>query len=368
MWHAVRARPGHPRFDPAPHVDNAGVARLHRSDAARPGISRRRAGRGFTYHWPDGRRVHDPVVLDRVRTLVIPPAWTDVWICQSASGHLQAVGTDSAGRRQYRYHEEWTRQRDAGKHERMLDLAGRLPAARARVEESLGLRGMPAERALAVSFRLLDHGFFRVGSESYMATHGTFGLATLRRDHVRVRADALTFSYRAKGGIDRVQRIVDPPLVPPVRFLLRRDDAGQELLAWKNRAGWHDVRSADINEYVRAVTGGDFSAKDFRTWNATVLMAQALAVSGEAPDSPTARRRAVARAVQEVAGYLGNTAAVARRSYVDPRVVDLYQDGVTIDTAVLDSTVAAPGLAIHGPLEQAVLRMLRRPRRTRAAA
>jgi DNA topoisomerase I len=344
------------------------VPRLHRSDAARPGISRRRSGRGFVYLWPDGRRVDDPDVLARVKALVIPPAWTDVWVCLSRNGHLQAVGTDTAGRRQYRYHDEWTRLRDAGKHERMLELAERLPAARTRVEESLGLRGMPAERALAVSFRLLDHGFFRVGSESYTAAHGTFGLATLRREHVRVRRDALTFEYRAKGGIDRVQRIVDPLLVPPVRFLLRRDGGGAELLAWRDRAGWHDVRSTDVNEYVREVTAGDFSAKDFRTWNSTVLMAQALAVSDGAPDSPTARRRAVTRAVQEVAVYLGNTPAVARRSYVDPRVVDLYLDGVTVDASVLDRTVASPGLAIHGALEREVLRMLRDPRRGRAAA
>jgi DNA topoisomerase I len=307
--------------------------------------------------------VEDPDVLARVRDLVIPPAWTDVWICLSANGHLQAVGTDAAGRRQYRYHDAWTRLRDAGKHERMLELAERLPAARAVVDEHLAVRGMPPERALAVAFRLLDHGFFRVGSESYTAAHGTYGLATLRREHVRVRRDVLTFSYRAKGGLDRVQRLVDPDLVVPVRALLRRDGGGPELLAWRDSGGWHDVRSGDINAYVRQVTDGDFTAKDFRTWNATVLMAQALAVSAAVPESAAARRRAIVRAVQEVAGYLGNTPAVARRSYIDPRVVDLYADGVTVDDAVLDRTVASPGLAIHGDLERSVLRMLRDPRR-----
>jgi DNA topoisomerase IB len=165
-----------------------------------------------------------------------------------------------------------------------------------------------------------------------------------------------------------VQRLVDPSLVAPVRALLRRRGGGDELLAWRDQQVWHDVRSADINAYVRDVTGGEFSAKDFRTWNATVLMAQALAVSDEVPASPAARRRAVTRAVQEVAGYLGNTPAVARRSYVDPRVVDLYLDGVTVEASVLDRTVASPGLAIHGPLERAVLRMLREPRRASAAA
>jgi DNA topoisomerase IB len=334
---------------------------VRRSDPASPGIGRRRAGKGFAYTWPDGSRVDDPEVLARISALTIPPAWVDVWICRTAHGHLQAVGTDAAGRRQYRYHDEWTRARGADKHERMLDLAPRLPAARARVAASLALRGMPAERGLAVAFRLLDHGFFRVGSEGYTRAHGTFGLATLRREHVSVRGASLTFAYRAKGGLDRVQRLVDPALAAPVRFLLRRDGGGPELLAWKDRAGWHDVRSADINAYVKDVTGGDFTAKDFRTWNATVLMAQALAVSDGAPDTPAARRRAVSRAVQEVAAYLGNTPAVARRAYVDPRVVDLFLDGVTVPPAALDRSVASPGLAIHGALERAVLALLTQP-------
>ena len=344
------------------------MTRLSRSDCASPGISRVRSGKGFIYRWPDGKRVHDSSVLERISALAIPPAWTDVWICQRPNGHLQAVGTDAAGRRQYRYHDAWREERDAGKHERTLDLASKLPKARRRVEESLDLQGMPRERALAVAFRLLDHGFFRVGSESYRVEHGTFGLATLRRDHVTVERSAVSFHYIAKGGIERAQRLLDQDLARSVRSLLNRRDPAEELLAWREGGVWHDVRSSDVNDYVREVTGGDFSAKDFRTWNATVLMAQALAVSQEAPESESARRRAIARAVGEVAGYLGNTPAVARRSYIDPRIIDLYLDGLTVDLSVIDRSIDSPGLSIHGPLESAVLRLLRDPRRASAAA
>jgi DNA topoisomerase IB len=278
------------------------------------------------------------------------------------------VGTDAAGRRQYRYHAAWSAVRDANKHDRTLELATRLPRARRRVEESLALPGMPRERALAVAFRMLDHGFFRVGSESYRVEHGTFGLATLRRDQVTVERSSVSFHYLAKGGIERSHRLLDPELARSVRSLLRRRDPGVELLAWREGTAWRDVHSTDVNDYVRLVTGGDFSAKDFRTWNATVLMAQALAVSEHAPENESARRRAVARAVGEVATYLGNTPAVARRSYVDPRIIDLYLDGVTVDPAVIDRSVDSPGLSIHGPLESAVLRLLREPRRTSTAA
>ena len=200
--------------------------------------------------------------------------------------------------------------------------------------------------------------------ESYRVEHGTFGLATLRRDHVTVERSTVSFRYLAKGGIERSQRLLDPELARSVRSLLRRVDPAEELLAWREGKAWHDVRSGDVNDYIREVTGGDFSAKDFRTWNATVLMAQALAVSQDAPASDSARRRAVVRAVREVAAYLGNTPAVARRSYVDPRIIDLYLDGVTVDPGVIDRSVDSPGLAIHGPLESAVLRLLRDPRRS----
>jgi DNA topoisomerase IB len=281
-----------------------------------------------------------------------------VWICPSIDGHLQAVGTDAAGRRQYIYHAEWTAQQSLAKHVRALALADVLPDVRKVVEAQLCRRGMPRDRALALAMRLLDHGFFRVGSEAYTRANGSFGLATLRRAHVSVRADTLDFRYVAKGGMHRRQRIVDAELARGLRPLIKREDSGRELLAWKDRSGWHDIKSSDINAFIREVTGGDFSAKDFRTWNATVLMAQALAVSRDVSSAKTSRRRAVSRGITEVAGYLGNTPAVARRSYVDPRVIDLFMDGVTVDPRVVDRSVASPGLAIHGPLEVAVRRML----------
>lgn len=301
-------------------------------------------------------------MLGRIRALAVPPAWTEVWLCTDEHGHLQASGVDAAGRRQYLYHDRWTQRRDRAKHDRMLDLAARLPRARADVAEALVLRGMPQERTLAVAFRLLDHGFFRVGSEAYRKAHGTFGLATLRRDQVVVRGRTVSFAYTGKGGIAHEQRLIDAELAAPVRTLLRRTDPHPELLAWKHGRIWHDLRSPMINGYLRELTGGDFTAKDFRTWNATVLMAQALAVSKDGPDTAAGRRRAVNRGVQEVAAYLGNTPAVARRSYIDPRIIECFEAGQTVPARVLDQSVGSPGLAVHGPLERAVVRLLERCR------
>lgn len=339
------------------------MPRLRRVDCAGPGIARVRRGRGFSYVWPDGRKVDDPQILDRIARLVIPPAWTDVWICPHPRGHIQAVGTDAAGRRQYRYHDDWRLQRDAEKHERVLAFARRLPRARERVEEHLQQRGLTRERVLAAAFRLLDLGFFRIGGESYAEANGTYGLATMRREHVTVTGELVVFDYVAKSGKHRVQSVVDDSVRKVVRALLRRDDQSEELLAYKDRDGWHDITSADINAYLRDVIGEEVSAKDFRTWHATVLTAVGLAVSTSAPSSPSARRRAVSRVVSEVAEYLGNTPAVCRSSYIDPRVIDLYDDGVTVAAALgrLGDGAAFGQPATHGKVEAAVLRLLRRP-------
>jgi DNA topoisomerase I len=351
------------------------VARLRRVDCAGPGIKRVRRGRGFSYEWQDGSRVRDPDTLARIKGLVLPPAWTEVWICPHPRGHIQAVGTDAAGRRQYRYHDEWRVQRDAEKHERVLSFAKRLPAARETVVAHLEERGTTRNRVLAAAFRLLDLGFFRVGGETYAEENGTFGLATMRRRHVRVSGDLVVFDYPAKSGRQRVQAVVDENVRKVVRALLKREDRSKELLAYKDRTGWHDVTSADINSYLREVMGDDVSAKDFRTWHATVLTAVGLAVSTEAPTSTTARKRAVTRVVKEVSEYLGNTPAVARSSYIDPRVIDLYDDGVTIQRSLerlgADASFGQP--ATHGQVEEAVLRLLRKPvkaaaRRTPKAA
>jgi DNA topoisomerase-1 len=334
--------------------------RLRRVDCAGPGIIRKRRGRGFTYQWSDGRTVTEPEVLARIRGLVLPPAWQDVWICPWPNGHIQAIGTDAAGRRQYRYHNAWREQRDRDKHDRVLVVAQRLPVARQRAGEQLTLRGYPRERVLAAAFRLLDLGFLRVGGEEYADENSSYGLATLRREHVALRRGAIVFDYPAKSGKQQVLQLVDNDLRAVVLGLLRRKDDSPELLAYQERGRWRDVRSDDVNAYLREIFGVDVTAKDFRTWHATVLMAVALAVSREVANSPSKRKRAVARAYHEVAEYLGNTPAVARASYVDPRLIDLYDDGAT----VLPALVRAAGEPddespyLHGTVERAVLRLL----------
>jgi DNA topoisomerase-1 len=336
------------------------MPRLRRVDCAGPGIIRKRRGRSFTYQWSDGRTVTEPDVLARIRALVLPPAWNDVWICPWPNGHIQALGTDAAGRRQYRYHDVWREQRDRDKHDHVLVVAHRLPAARERAAEHLALRGYPRERVLAAAFKLLDLGFLRVGGEEYADEYGSFGLATLRREHVTLSGGAIVFDYPAKSGQQRVQQLVDDDLRAVVQGLLRRGDDSPELLAYKAKGHWRDVRSDDVNAYLRELFGAGVTAKDFRTWHATVLMAVALAVSREVADSPSKRKRAVARAYREVGEYLGNTPAVVRASYVDPRLIDLYDNGET----VLPALVRAAGETdnetpyLHGTVERAVLRLL----------
>jgi DNA topoisomerase-1 len=305
-------------------------ARLRRADPSRPGYGRRRRGRGFEYLDEHGRRIDDEVMLARIRTLAIPPAWRDVWISPDELGHIQAVGTDAAGRRQYRYHDVWRERRDRSKHERMEAFAHRLPEFRDVVAADLARPGLTRERVLACAARLLDRAFFRVGGESYTEQNGSYGLATIRRDQVAVRGTQITFDYMAKGGVRRVQRIGDAQLVGVVKALKRRDDDGPELLAWKESDRWHDVRSADINAYLKEHVGDEASAKDFRTWHATVLAAAALAGRELEATSRTSRKRLATAAVREVAGFLGNTPAVCRSSYVDPRVIDRFMAGETI--------------------------------------
>lgn len=329
-----------------------------------PGWTRRRSGRGFSYVNASGARL-DLDQVARCRALVIPPAWKEVWICPQPNGHIQAVGTDDAGRRQYLYHPQWREERDRAKHERVLEVAERLPVARERVAEHLALAGMPRERALAAAFRLLDLGFFRVGGEGYVESGGSYGLATIEKQHVRLDGDAVVFDYTAKHGKHRVLSLTDEAISEVVGTLLRRRGEEQDLLAFKDADGWHDITSTDINAYVKDTIGGDVevSAKDFRTWHATVLAAVALAVSTHAAETPTARKRAVTRAMQEVSEYLGNTPTVARASYVDPRVIDLFEDGTTIEPALteLGAEVAFGQPATHGAVERAVLDLLRTP-------
>jgi DNA topoisomerase-1 len=307
------------------------MSALKRVRCTGPGISRRRQGRGFTYLHPNGQRVRDDETLSRIRSLAIPPAWQDVWICPDERGHLQAVGTDDAGRKQYLYHDAWRARRDRQKFDRALRLARRLPAMRKVCDRDIASRGLTRERALAGAVRLLDLGFFRIGSEAYTEENGSYGLATLRRSHVRASRDAVRFDFAAKGGQRRVQTIRDPALARLVGSLLRRKGGGPELLAYRDGIGWRDVRSEDINAYLKDLAEEDISAKDFRTWHATVLMAANLASQEEGLTSVTSRKRVVSTVVKDVAEALGNTPAVCRASYVDPRVIERFLNGETIE-------------------------------------
>jgi DNA topoisomerase IB len=337
--------------------------RLRRADCSGPGIRRVRRGRGFSYVDDGGERVDEPDALARIAELGIPPAWKDVWICPDPRGHLQATGTDAAGRKQYRYHDEWRKRRDSEKFDEMVRFARALPRLRRRVEEDIGdCTSLDRSCVLAAAVRLLERGFFRIGSEEYALENESYGLATMRKEHVTVSDNGtMVFDYPAKSGQRRHQGVIDDRVRGIVRALKRRRGGGPELLAYKVGRRWTDVKAADINAYLKEATGGDFSAKDFRTWNATVLAAVALAVSGEAHPTKTARKRAETRAIKEVAQYLGNTPAVCRASYIDPRVFDAFHAGLTIRPA-LERVMQRmePGeLPIHQPaLERAVLDLL----------
>jgi DNA topoisomerase-1 len=338
--------------------------RLRRADCSSPGLTRRRQGKGFSYLDADGGKITEPEDLARISELGIPPAWKDVWICPDARGHLQATGIDAAGRKQYLYHPQWRTRRDSEKFEEMIRFARALPGLRERVDEDLTATDeLTRERVLACAVRLLDRGFFRIGSEQYTVQNESFGLATMRKEHVSLDPEhrGMVFDYVAKSGKRRIQGVVDPAAFEVVSALKRRRGGGDELLAYKGGRAWADVRSPDINEYLKDATGDDFSAKDFRTWAATMLAAIALAVSGEVAGTKTGRKRAVVRAVKEVSHYLGNTPAVCRASYIDPRVIDAYNGGLIIRGVLKDiADTAEPGeLPIHQPVvEHAVLDLL----------
>jgi DNA topoisomerase I len=324
----------------------------------RPGYRRRRAGRGFAYYDSDGILIKDDR-LDRIRGLAIPPAWRDVWICPWPNGHIQATGVDAAGRTQYRYHDAWRTRRDAEKHERVLEIARELPDVRDAVVAALRTRGLHRERVLACAIRLLDLGAFRVGSEQYAEENGTYGLATLRREHVSVRGERTYFCYTAKGGLDREVELTDRPTATVVRQLLERPEGtGEELLAYQLDDGsWRDVTSDEINAYLKEISGAEITAKDFRTWTATVRMAAVLAEK-EPPKSRTARTKMVRAAYVQVSEELGNTPAVCKASYVDPRVVDRFEHGETIAGALREASSADAARDVQRVLEEAVCAML----------
>ena len=352
-----------PGYDVAESVEIAStlgsMPRLRRSDCSAPGIRRRGRGRGFDYVDEDGERVDDPDVVERIAALSIPPGWRDVWICADPLGHLQATGIDAAGRKQYLYHSHWRERRDQQKFDQMLAFARALPRIRRRVTQDLAEDEVSQDRVLAASVRLLDRGFFRVGGEQYAEDNDSYGLATMRKSHVSVNGTEIVFDYEAKGGQRLIQSIVDPELGSLIRRLKRRRGGGPELLAYRNGRRWVDVRSDDVNAYIKSAAADGFSAKDFRTWSATVLAAVALGAM-PVPESKTARRRRINDAVKGVAAFLGNTPAVCRRSYIDPRVFDRYRGGATIAEALrrAGSLDEAYMPSAQRRIERAVMRLL----------
>jgi DNA topoisomerase I len=335
--------------------------RLRRVDCSAPGIRRVRRGRGFGYVDEDGNPVEDAEARERCRSLAIPPAWTDVWICSDPRGHIQATGYDDAGRKQYRYHDAWREHRDRAKFKEMEEFAEALPEVRERIEGDLARRGLVRERVLGCAVRLLDLGFFRIGSERYAAENETYGLATMKKRQLRIERGSAVFDYRAKGSKRHVQVVADQAVLPTLKSLKARRGGGVELFAYRNGRGWRDVRSDDINQHLKELAGEGFSAKDFRTWNATVLAAVALARHDPSGQSRTARRRAINEAVKTVAGYLSNTPAVCRSSYIDPRVLDRFDSGETIRNAIdRELNGADPGeFPDRQRIEAAVLRLIR---------
>jgi DNA topoisomerase I len=345
------------------------IPRLRRSDCAAPGISRRRRGRGFEYLDPDGQRVDDPEVLERISDLVIPPAWQDVWVCMDPLGHLQATGVDAAGRKQYLYHESWRAHRDRRKFDSMVAFGASLPQLRRRVGQDLRLpdgsdtgrvrvEHLTEQRVMALAVRLLDLGFFRIGSDDYAERNESYGLTTMLRKHVTIHQQEVVFDFPAKSGQRRVQAIADAEALLVLAALKRRR-AGSQLLAYRAGRGWSELTAEGVNACLKRYSGGDFTAKDFRTWNATVLAAVALAGSvADQKRGRAAREREVKRAIKTVAAYLGNTPAVCRASYVDPRVIDRFQAGVTVAGAIGH---AGPDLGkprVRARVESAMLELL----------
>jgi DNA topoisomerase-1 len=350
--------PGDAVGERSPAPEDAAAAGLRYVDDDAPGIARRRAGKGFSYRLPTGEPVRDRETLARIRSLAIPPAWTDVWICRSPDGHIQATGRDARGRKQYRYHPRWREQRDEGKFERVIEFANALDAIRARVDADLALPGLPREKVLAAVIRLLELTLIRVGNEEYARLNSSFGLSTLKDRHARIEGTAVRFRFKGKAGITHEVGLRDRRLATIVKRC--RDLRGQDLFQYVEPDGTvRDVRSDDVNAYIREVSGGPFSAKDFRTWAGTVLAFRALR-SMEAPSGETAAKKRVVAAVRETADRLGNTPAVARSSYVHPAVLETYLDE-GLREVILNAVDSAgpPSAALQPEEEKAVLALLR---------
>lgn len=331
------------------------MARLRTVSVSDVGWTRRRSGRGFTYLDERAERLSVEHV-ERVKALVIPPAWRDVWICRYPNGHVQATGIDAAGRLQYLYHPDWRVQRDRIKHAQVLGVARRLPEARLAVADILASRTRDLPYAVATAFRLLDLGYFRIGSDTYASSNGSYGLTTLRREHVRRRGGLLVFTFTAKSGVTQSIEIADETVIEAVESLRRRR-GGEVLLAYRQGRSWRDLTAGQVNDQLKVILGCEVSAKDFRTWHGTVHAAVSLA--GRPAQSRTARKREISAAMKDVAEHLGNTPTVARASYVDPRVIERYESGRTIAAAVAKVQRAPTPDERQARLERAVLRLLR---------
>jgi DNA topoisomerase-1 len=332
---------------------SSAVVGLSRSDPRTPGISRVPVDAGFRYRDPAGLEVTDPATLQRIRALVLPPAWRDVWISPDPIGHIQATGVDGRGRTQYRYHDQWRAQRDAQKFDHMLRFAAALPALRAAAVRDLRRRRLDRDRVAAGAVRLIDLGLFRIGGERYAELDHHYGVATLEKRHVTVRRDGAVFDYVGKEGKRREITVADRAVLGTLRTLAGSDNGLDALLAWQDGTEWHRLHSHDVSAYIAEHADGHFTAKEFRTWNATVLMALHLAGAGPAA-SRGAARTDIAAGVRVVAQWLGDTPTVARSSYIDPRLISRYEsDGR------LAKVPALPAVLPVGPeVEEAVAALL----------
>ncbi len=334
---------------------SAQAAGLRYVSDQQPGIRRVRSGRGFRYLSPDGQPIRDPAELRRFRSLAIPPAWTEVWICPSPRGHIQVTGRDAKGRKQYRYHPAWQAVRDETKYGRLIAFGAILPALRARVAADLARPGLPREKVLATIVDLLETSYIRVGNDEYARTNGSYGLTTLESTHVQVEGCTVRFQFRGKSGKEHAVDVRDRRVARVIRRC--QSLPGQILFQYQDAAGeLRSVDSDDVNAYLREAAGEDFTAKDFRTWAGTLLAATTLALA-EPPRSDAEAKREVAAAIKEVAARLGNTSAVCRRAYVHPAILQAYQDGTLRSywTAPLGTTSELDGLTAD---ERAVLRVL----------
>ena len=342
-------------------ASSAKAAGLRYANCGNAGITREKRGSGFVYRDPKGRLVRDPKTLARIRALVLPPAWTKVWICTDPRAHLQATGYDAAGRKQYRYHAGWRAERDSTKYHRMLEFATVLPAIRKRTRRDMMGPAYCRPRVLATVVEVLSRTYIRIGNEEYMRKHKSHGLTTLQDRHVKIRGRRLHFAFRGKSGVFQSIEIEEPRLAKAVREC--QDLPGQALFQYRDeQKKIRSLSSGDINRYLKEISGASFTAKDFRTWAGTLAAAQALDQL-ELPDTKTAINRAIVKAIDQVAETLGNTRAVCRSSYIHPAVIESYRDGVTLSSVAPASSPR--GLA---DAEARLVSLLKRSARARKAA